>query len=252
MRAIPVRMFIKENTMPGFIFYRGPSPIDGAPIVAIATLKSKNSKTGDMVQTWILREDISPLDAIATGEDQSICGNCAHRGTAKRKRTCYVDAGKAPSMVFDAYHRGQYIDLSDDPGTVAMLIAQRIVRMGAYGDPAMVPVAKWRMLLAAAAGRTGYTHAWRRMWAQSLRPYVMASVDSVAEQDIARAMGWRTFRVRAETEPLQSNEFACPASPEGGQRKQCITCKACDGGRATKASAAIIVHGKMAKYFATA
>jgi len=239
--------------MPGFIFFRGPSPIDGAPIVAIATLKSANSKTGDMVQTWILRTDVSPLDAIATGADASICGNCAHRGSAKRKRTCYVDVGKAPQGVWKAYHRGQYIDLSDDPGTIAILIAQRIVRLGAYGDPAMVPVAKWRALLAAAAGRTGYTHAWRRVWAQALRPYVMASVDSVAEQDIARAMGWRTFRVRTEVEPLQANEFACPASPEGGQRKLCITCKACDGAdRPGKASAAIIVHGKMAKYFATA
>jgi hypothetical protein len=235
--------------MLGFIFYRGPSPIDGAPIVAIATLKSKNGKTGDMVQTWILRTDVSPLDAIGSGADASICGNCTHRGP---KRTCYVDVGKAPMGIWNAYHRGQYIDLSDDPGTVAILIAQRIVRLGAYGDPAMVPVAKWRALLAAAAGRTGYTHAWRRVWAQALKEYVMASVDSVAEQDIARSMGWRTFRVRTETEPLQANEFACPASPEAGNKKQCITCKACDGGRAGKASAAIIVHGKMAKYFATA
>ena len=239
--------------MAGFIFFRGPSPIDGAPIVAIATLKSANAKTGDMVQTWILREDISPLDAIATGADASICGNCTHRGSKGKKRTCYVDVGKAPMGVWKAYHRGQYIDLSDDPGTIAILIAQRIVRMGAYGDPAMVPVKQWRMLLAGSAGRTGYTHAWRRMWAQALRPYVMASADSVTEQDLARSMGWRTFRVRSETEPLQSNEFACPASPEAGNKKQCITCKACDGAdRAGKASAAIIVHGKMAKHFMVA
>jgi hypothetical protein len=237
--------------MAGFIFYRGPSPIDGAPIVAIATLKSANVKTGDMVQTWILREDISPLDAIKSGADASICGNCTHRGRKGKKRTCYVDVGKAPQGVWKAYHRGQYIDLSDDPGLVAMLIAQRIVRLGAYGDPAMVPVKQWRMLLAGSAGRTGYTHAWKRMWAQALRPYVMASVDNQSELDLARAMGWRTFRVRTETEPLQANEFACPASPEGGLKKQCITCKACDGAdRAGKASAAIIVHGAMAKHFA--
>jgi hypothetical protein len=239
--------------MAGFVFYRGPSPIDGAPIVAIATLDSRNSKTGDMVQTWILREDISPLVAIQSGADRSICGNCVHRGDVDQERTCYVDAARAPSMVFDAYHRGQYIDLSEDPDTIAMLMRDRIVRMGAYGDPAMVPIKQWRMLLAGSAGRTGYTHAWRRMWSQALKPYVMASVDSVKEQDIARAMGWRTFRVRTETEGLQVNEFACPASPEGGLRKQCITCKACDGAdRAGKASAAIIVHGSMAKYFAVA
>ena len=239
--------------MSGFIFYRGPSPIDGAPIVAIATLKSVNSKTGNMIQTWILREDVSPLDAVQSGADKSICGNCTHRGRKGKKRTCYVQADKAPSSVWNAFHCGQYIDLSNDPETIAMLIAQRIVRMGAYGDPAMVPVRQWRMLLAAAAGRTGYTHAWKRMWAQALRPYVMASVDGVQEQDIARAMGWRTFRVRTEIEPLQANEFACPASPEGGERMQCITCKACDGAdRPGKASAAIIVHGAMAKHFAKA
>ena len=238
--------------MAGFVFYRGKSPIDGAPIVAIATLESKNGKTGDMVQTWILREDISPLAAIKTGADRSICGNCVHRGAEEdQERTCYVDASRAPTMIFDAYHRGQYIDLSQDPETIAMLIAQRVVRMGAYGDPAMVPIKQWRMLLAAAAGRTGYTHAWRRVWAQALRPYVMASVDSQSEMDLARAMGWRTFRVRTESEPLKVNEFACPASPEGGMRKLCITCQACDGAdRVGKASAAIIVHGSMAKYFA--
>ena len=239
--------------MAGFIFYKGTSPIDGAPIVAIATLKSANSKTGDMVQTWILREDVSPLDAIQSGEDKSICGTCIHRGRKGKSRTCYVDVGKAPAGIWRAYHRGQYIDLSDDPDTVAHLITGRIVRMGAYGDPAMVPVRQWRMLLAGSSGRTGYTHAWRRMWAQALRQYAMASADSVAEQDLARAMGWRTFRVRTETEPLQANEFACPASPEGGQRKQCITCQACDGAdRPGKASAAIIVHGVMARHFAPA
>lgn len=233
--------------MSGFVFFRGPSPIDGAPIVATATLESRNGKTGDMVQTWILREDIAPLDAIKSGADRSICGNCVHRG-----RTCYVDASRAPSTIFDAYHRGQYIDLSQDPDTIAMLMRDRIVRMGAYGDPAMVRIHAWRMLLAAAAGHTGYTHAWRRIWAQALRPYVMASVDSQAEMDLARAMGWRTFRVRSENEPLQSNEFPCPASEEGGKRTQCIDCQACDGAdRPGKASATIIVHGSMAKYFAT-
>jgi hypothetical protein len=159
--------------MAGFVFYRGPSPIDGAPIVAIATLDSRNSKTGDMVQTWILREDISPLAAIQSGADRSICGNCIHRGSENQERTCYVDAARAPSMVFDAYHRGQYIDLSEDPDTIAMLMRDRIVRMGAYGDPAMVPIKQWRMLLAGSAGRTGYTSC--------MASYVGASLEALRD-----------------------------------------------------------------------
>ena len=35
--------------MNGFLFYRGASPIDGAPLIGIATLNSDNRKTGDMV-----------------------------------------------------------------------------------------------------------------------------------------------------------------------------------------------------------
>ena len=66
----------------GVILYEGPSVIDGAPIVAIATgLKSpsSNDKTGTMVQVWILRADVAPHEAQKTGADESICGNCPMR-----------------------------------------------------------------------------------------------------------------------------------------------------------------------------
>lgn len=59
------------------IILEGPPPIDGAPIVAIlngATGRSSaNRKTGAMAQLWIIRADISPVDAIHTGEDASVC-----------------------------------------------------------------------------------------------------------------------------------------------------------------------------------
>ena len=92
--------------MRGFIFYQGPSQIDGAPIVGIAVLRSKNDKTGDMVQTYILRSDMTPLVALATGADSSICGACPHRPrtirerdrkigwfSSSRVRTCSADVG---------------------------------------------------------------------------------------------------------------------------------------------------------------
>lgn len=55
--------------MAGFVFYDGPSSIDGAPIIGVAVLKSENGKTGNMVQTYILRADMAPLSAIADGAD---------------------------------------------------------------------------------------------------------------------------------------------------------------------------------------
>lgn len=247
--------------MRGFVFYQGPSLIDGAPIVGIATLHSDNGKTGDMVQTYIIRSDMAPLTALATGADISICGSCGHRPkrirvrdpktgrfTSKKVRTCYVDVGKSVQQVFRAFERGSYPTYEPIDG--ARYLADRMVRLGAYGDPAAIPAHVWIALLADAAGHTGYTHQWRRPMAADLAPIVMASADSPRDRDQARARGWRTFTVVREGTPLAAREFACPASPEGGNRKQCIDCGACDGAtRANQASVAIVVHGSGAKYF---
>ena len=65
----------------GYVIYDGASLLDGKRIVAIAlTGNSKNTKTGAMVQTYIIRPDINPLEANKTGEDYSICGTCPHKG----------------------------------------------------------------------------------------------------------------------------------------------------------------------------
>lgn len=235
----------------GFVFYDGPSAIDGAPIVGIAILRSKNEKTGNMVQTYILRADQAPMHAIASGDDASICGACIHRGdrTAGRARTCYVDVSKSVTSIFGAWVRGAYPMISAK--RAARMLRGRVVRIGSYGDPAAIPAAHWRALISCADGHTGYTHQWREGFAQSLRELVMASADSESDRDVARAMGWRTFRVRTELETLGAREIACPASPEGGNRRQCIDCKACDGAPrgATQASVAIVVHGAMARHF---
>jgi hypothetical protein len=240
----------------GFVFYDGPSAIDGAPIIGIAVLHSENVKTGDMVQTFILRADQSPLAAIDSGDDASICGDCVHRGESTnyvtiKPRTCYVDVGKSVMSVFGAWTRGAYPLLS--PAAGARMLQGRAVRMGAYGDPAAIPAKHWRALLRLSRGRTGYTHQWRMPFAQQLRALVMASADTASERDVARAMGWRTFRVRGADETLGAREIVCPASDEAGKARQCLTCQACDGAdRPGKASVAIIVHGRMARHFTPA
>ena len=58
----------------GYVIYKGASLIDGKPIVVIANISSVNAKTGNAIQTTILRDDIDPLLANKTGEDYSIWG----------------------------------------------------------------------------------------------------------------------------------------------------------------------------------
>ena len=243
----------------GGVFYRGPSMIDGSPIVAIATrveTKSTNSKTGgDIVQTFILRSDMSPTEAIHSGADASICGSCPHRGklmttatgTRNVERTCYVLVFQAPTVVYKAFTRGVYPELT--LADAAELLRDRMVRLGAYGDPAAVPFEVWQALLVHTSARAGYTHQWR-VCDQRFAQFAMASCDSEDDMADAKAMGWRTFRIRAHGAPIAHREVVCPASKESGFKTTCDQCKAC-GGLSSKARADIVIeahrHGQ--KYF---
>lgn len=230
----------------GAILYRGRSRIDGSPIVVIVTglaRASANVKTGSMLQTWILRSDLSPRRAVLRGADRSICGGCKHRGRSGRKRSCYVRIDNAPRSVYAAYRRGQYEVL--DARARRTIAAGRSVRLGSYGDPFAVPARIWRDLLASAGRHTGYTHQWTDPRAASLRSLVLASVDTPAEYAQAHAAGWRTFRVQLPGEMLHPREITCPASAEAGHRTSCARCGLCDGARVDdpRASIAILAHG---------
>lgn len=232
----------------GYTVYEGASMINGAPIVAILTTESNNPKTGNMAQLWILPADIAPHEAIKTGQDEAVCGDCKHR--RGNGGACYVTVHQAPLAVFKAWKRGNYPKAE----ALAVLGAGLDIRLGAYGDPAALPSHVVRSLLSYAKGWTGYTHQWRKASAQWLKGFVMASADTEDEAKAARAEGWRYFRIRTESEPLGVREFACPASPEGGEKVDCKACQACHGASkgAGKASPVIIVHGAMASRFAKA
>lgn len=235
----------------GVILYDGPSKLDGKPIVVIATglkAKSTNAKTGAMVQTYVIRSDISPIDAVRSGDDFSICGDCVHRGDGTGKdRSCYVTLIHGPRSVYAAYKRGVYPKAN--AFQARELLAGRMVRLGTYGDPAAAPFGMWSIATARAAGWTGYTHQWRTIDARWPR-LVMASADSLADMAEAHAMGYRTFRVTADAfENVKGLEVICPASEEKGKVTDCATCKACMGtaGKA-KASIQIAAHGGSKKY----
>jgi hypothetical protein len=224
--------------MNGIIIYRGPSLIDGAPIVCIATglfEASRNPKTGALIQTFIMREDIAPHIAAATGEDYSVCGDCIHR--RYNKGACYVNTAFAPREVWSGYHRNLY-PLADE--SELSLLRQYNVRAGSYGDPAAVPLSVWE----AVGVRTGYTHQWRR--APKLASLAMASVDTPAEAVEAVEAGWRYFRVRPEGAPLLAGEIDCPSK----RGVSCVDCGLCGGNQRKAKNISIEVHGATKARFA--
>ena len=224
------------------ILYEGPSLLDGQKIIVVATYSDRNAKTGTMLQTYILRADIDPREASKTGADVSICGACPHRGAATddparklaKGRTCYVNIGQGPLIVWKAYGRGHY-----KPVSAADIGRGRMVRLGTYGDPAAVPDQVWDDLLSQAQGWTGYSHA------SGHRPdIVMQSADNISEAQAHWSAGRRTFRILQDlAEFMPDREVLCPASKEAGRRTTCDACKLCSG-LASKSpkSVAIVLH----------
>ena len=235
----------KKSQPLGFIVYEGPSVIDGAPIVVIVNKifdDSANAKTGAIVQTFIIRSDIDPSDALKTGDDVSICGTCEHRPSLVKagngKAPCYVNVGKSVKSVYGAYKRGRYVTAS--PEFVSKLLAGKTLRLGTYGDPAAAPVATWHALAAGAAKRVGYSHQWQSIGfdVEAWSSLIMASADTPEQRVTAKSLGLRTFRV-AQDDVLQAGEIKCPASAEAGRKTTCSDCKLC-GGTSVKAKDIVI------------
>jgi len=225
--------------MGGVELWRGPSVIDGSTIGLLATLQSSNIKTDNMIQTWILREDQTPVEAVKSGADESICGGCMHRAKDGKDRSCYVNVGQAPNAIWRSWKAGKYpkvnpLEFSE------YYSAYRALRLGAYGDPAAVPFdvidaamhSKWMKW-------TGYTHQWK--WCDvRFSKFLMASVETLAEKDYANTLGYRTFRVLKEGEEPEDDEIYCPNFLNN--LIKCMSCGLCNGA-SHKYNIAIPVHG---------
>jgi hypothetical protein len=237
-----VRMVARSRTAKplGVILHRGRSAFDGSPYVVIMPLgKSSNSKTGKMLQTYIIRSHVHPVQAVRTGGDSAICGAgdtaCPLQGIFVRKRgkrkfrACYVNVGQGPATVYGAFRRGRYVDYV--PALHDQYIAGRKVRFGTYGEPVLIPLELLQHLASISAGWTGYTHQWSNLAYAGYRQYLMASVHGLTgpwSREHAKSLGWRTFRTMRGGEPAD-DEVLCPASKEAGHRLSCMTCRLCDG-----------------------
>lgn len=244
----------------GALLYHGPSLlVKKQTIAAIVTnlyQPSKNPKTDDMAQAFIILCNEHPCDAMRNGKDEAVCGHCPLRGKVviekgrkKLKRPCYVNP-MSPTAIYNAMLRRRYPRVT--PRAIADVVAQRPLRIGAYGDPAAVPLKVWTSLTKHHdTKRTGYTHQWRTC-DPGFKRLVMASVDTMEEWAQAKEAGWRTFRVRTADQWLMPNEIVCPASEEGGHRTNCAKCGLCNGKLSdddARKDICIIAHGFGKKNF---
>ena len=234
---------MKKKKYNGIVLWSGKSLYDGERIMMVATgvfSQSENRKTGDVIQTYILRRDIPPILARRLGEDKSQCGRCRLRENS----VCYVNLGRSISAVFRAFHDGRYKDFEEED---IKYFKDRVIRLGTYGDPAFVDFSIIEKIAKVAKRVVGYTHAFS-FCDQRLKKYCMASVDSIkgymAEYEKAKRLGWRTFRIRESLEnELVENEIMCPASEEAGKLTTCDHCGMCGGlNSVVKKDISIVLH----------
>ena len=224
----------------GRVIYEGPSMLDGVPIVVIATgfeEDSANDKTGNMIQTWILRQDVPPHHAYQNGLGASVCGGCTHF----LEKTCYVEWWRAPRAVWECWHHGAgYAKASPED------FDGRELRLGSAGDPAAVPQWIWEAILPHVTGRTGYTHQWRDPRFSWLKGIVMASADGLRDYFDSIDAGWTPFLVKPKGEPDPIGAVHCAASAEKGKKTSCSKCQLCDG---ATTPVVIEAHGKGASRY---
>jgi len=229
----------------GVVLYDGPSLIDGAPIVAIATgliWPSLNRKTGDMVHVWIMRADLPPVEAAIEDHDKSVCGECQLRKDPDGNRICYVLLHQAPASIWRNWARGEYAQLSDYPEAIS-LMSRKSVRLGAYGDPAAIPYELVLPLLQESSGVTGYTHQWKKDFACPWREILQASCETRRDAELAVQNGWHYYRIISTFEEAQKDEIFCPAKSGFAQ---CSSCGMCNG---RTANIVTVVHGRGRRFF---
>ena len=231
---------------PGVTLRVGPSDLTGDEIATIAVFNSTNAKTGNVVQVYYLPIAEHPMDAIKSGLDQSICGNCTLRPLFGRKTKCYVRKGHGPAKVWATFHNNRYplIDnlLPALQQQVMEILASKPIRLGAYGDPAADVESSKRLAKIGGRNTLAYTHQWKLF--PELKPFAMASVDNLEDYQLAKSEGWRSYRHQSldrlqyhndgrfidihnkEWNGGYQSEILCPNTTH---KIQCVDCKLCNG-----------------------
>jgi len=171
----------------GYVIYDGASLLNGERIIAIAlTSKSSNSKTGAMMQTYIITPH-DPRDASKHGLDEANCGQCPHRGTPTndpnrkqaKNRTCYVKLYQGVLVTWRQWVKGAYPTLQGHDA-LSLLGKDKDVRIGTYGDGGAVPKYIWDSLIQDARKHTAYCHQYDNPNSSFDPTMYMVSADNLA------------------------------------------------------------------------
>lgn len=190
-------------------------------ILVFATEQSENPKTGPSTQIWIMDATMHPVNSRKTGNDaQNQCQGCK----LASNNGCYLTP--LPLMtIWRKWTEGKvkYIKLGDPEWT--RLFVNQYVRLGAYGNPSLIPLPLLKEIVRAARKTTGYFHDWHLMSPEKARDYGQYLMASCEPDNYlaAQAIGLRTFTV--SNEPIDGSVSCLYVT----KNLTCLECQLCDG-----------------------
>ena len=232
----------------GLLIYNGISLQDKKTniLVLVSGLlnPSVNDKTGAMAQADILVKDQHPIEAVKNKTDKAVCGSCP-----LRNNECYVNLGFGPSSKYKAWQRGNYPYATPEQLGHILKLRNINIRLGSYGDPAMVKYEIWRKLIdVSQQSFTSYTHQWNEPYFDKrILEFSMGSIDYTTTPEEFKKLypTGRFYTIVNDYENLPSNTIACPSKstdrlPNGQRKITCNTCNLCSGNTLKAKSIAII------------
>lgn len=208
--------------------------------MAVATKQSGNSKTGGMIQTWIVPDDRTVTESRRQGHDaKSQCAGCP----LASNKGCYVGSYYVDGVQKSVW-AGKKAETSD-PKVIADYFRGHKVRFGAYGNPSKLPIGLVRMIANVSRGWTGYFHDWHKMTPGKARKYgyfFMASCEP-GNRAQAKRLGLRAFTTRRPGDAVPEGSIDCPSS----KGVTCIECGLCAGTSKQAKDISIEVHGYQTK-----
>jgi hypothetical protein len=146
--------------------------------------------------------------------------------------------------VWKSWKAGNYESEPTDKELENMINGRR-VRLGAYGDPAMLPIDVLKRLQRLSNGCLGYTSQWSQSWFDpEVLNYCCASLYNTAAVQKLKDMFPKAkyFRILQDPdEKLLNGEIICLNERSG---KMCHECGLCNGRRS---NVVILAHGSWAK-----
>ena len=179
---------------------------------------SQNSKTGNMLQSYIIDKE------KAFSEPKVFGAKCADCPVVNE---CYVSRDKLTvrrslKRLIEGEKTSYKFTTLDQ---VLPLLKGRSFRFGTYGDPSAIPLEMVKAITNEVSSWTGYTHFWREI-DQEYQEFFMASVESLTGEMLAQAMSWRTFRmIRKGASNDSINSILCPNTSREITCEQCKLCK---------------------------